>query len=148
MSIFDSKCILFDRGFSMKDWSAGDEIFVENDSVISFDIKHDDGSTKSFDVVFDFCGQCKWYYEKGDFYQPDFWEPVNMKIDITIKEFISEDFTLDILKASVKVFNNRVNRMTGMSPNNAFKDENREKVLRKLETYYNQKVQEIKILQK
>lgn len=54
-------------------------------------------------------------------------------------------FTLDVLELALKVFNNRVNRMTGMSPNRAFKEENREKVLSRLEIYYNQKIKDKKL---
>jgi len=54
------------------------------------------------------------------------------------------NFNQEILKDALKIYNNRTNRMTGMSPNNAFKDENREKVLTKLEKYYNSKIKEKK----
>lgn len=43
---------------------------------------------------------------------------------------------LPLLDSALSIYNNRVNRITGFSPNDAYKDENHESVLGNLEIYY------------
>lgn len=43
---------------------------------------------------------------------------------------------LPLLKDALNIYNNRVNRITGFSPNEAYKDSNKESVLENLEKYY------------
>lgn len=47
---------------------------------------------------------------------------------------------LDLLDDALNIYNNRVNRITGFSPNEAYKDENSEAVLQNLSKYYNKAV--------
>lgn len=94
---------IIDTDFSIKNWICGDEVFIQNNRTMCFDIENE-GQTKSFDLIFDFEGTCKWYYERGDYYQPDFWEPIDAKIYITLKDFISEDFQLDINNIDTRKF--------------------------------------------
>lgn len=47
---------------------------------------------------------------------------------------------IDLLDEAVSIYNNRVNRITGFSPNEAFKDENSDKVLENLSKFYNKSV--------
>jgi len=43
---------------------------------------------------------------------------------------------LPLLNPALSIYNNRVNRITGFSPNEAYKDDNHTQVLRNLERYY------------
>jgi len=44
--------------------------------------------------------------------------------------------SIHLLKDVLNIYNNRINRITGLSPNNAYKDKNKDKVLKNLEKYY------------
>jgi hypothetical protein len=48
---------------------------------------------------------------------------------------------LDLLPSVLNIYNGRVNRITGYSPNNAYKQKNKKKVLENLEKYYKASVQ-------
>lgn len=101
--IFESNISMFDSSFGMKDWETGDDYINRVGQWMSFEAKLND-KIISFDINFAITGTCKWFIERGDYFQPDFFEQNDIDINILLEDFYSDDIELDITDTKTKGF--------------------------------------------
>jgi hypothetical protein len=90
------KIKLIDCSFSQDSWEYGDDSFTKENEAFMFELSLRD-KVLTFDVVFDLEASCNWYYEKGDYNQPDFYQQENLKTDVKIKGVYGDsDIDLDL----------------------------------------------------